>query len=361
MGATIIGVNDPKTVKKYSVFLAVESIPKSYWLSKFMGKYQKKGSNKPIVMITDLEKEAGDKASYDLVMQIGGYGVEGDDTLEGKETNLVFYTDGVLIDQFRHGVNTGGKMTKKRTKHNLRSVARERSSGYMGQWYDEQFFANLSGSRGVDTTWKTLPLGWTGRAGNALTAPDANHILYGGNATQKSDLDANDKFDLALIDAAVAHVETTDPEIQPIMIDGEEHYVCVMHSFQARDLRTNTSTGQWLDIQKAVGQRGKDNPIFRNSLGMYNNVILHKHRRVVRFNDYGSGSVEAARALFFGAQAGVVAFGNAGNGLRFSWHEELVDRGNVLVVDFGSIVGIKKCTFNSTDFGVVALDTACKK
>lgn len=361
MGATIIGVNDPKAVKKFSVFLAVESIPKSYWLSKFMGPYQKEGTNKPIVMIKDLEKEAGDRCSYDLVMQIGGYGVEGDKTLKGKEVPLVFFTDNLYIDQFRHGVNTGGKMSKKRTVHNMRGVGRERLSGYFGQWYDEQFFVYLAGARGIDTTYKTLPLGWTGRAGNTVTAPDTDHLLYGGNATAKADLVAADKFDLALIDKALAHVETTDPEIQPIMIDGEQHFVCVMHTWQARDMRTNTTTGQWLDIQKAVGNRGKDNPIFRNSLGMYNNVILHKHRRVVRFDDYGTGAVEAARALFFGAQAGAIAFGNAGNGLRFSWHEELEDRGNVLIIDGGTIAGIKKCTFDEKDFGVVGLDTACKK
>lgn len=362
MGATIIGVNDPVAVKKFSVLLMVEGVSKSYWLSKFMGKYKKDGMNKPIVLITDLEKEAGDKLTYDLFMEISGAGVEGDDILKGKEVPLAKYTDTLYIDQFRHGVNPGGKMTRKRTVHDLRQIGRGRLSGYFARWYDEQFFAYLSGARGIDTTWKALPLGWTGRAGNAFTAP--SKIVYGGNATAKNDVDANDKFDLAVIDKAIAHIETTDPEIQPIMYEGEPHYICVMHSWQKRDLRVNTSTGQWQDIQKAAAERGKGNPIFRGSLGMYNNVILHAHRRVVRFSDYGgAGNVAAARALLFGAQAGVIAFGNSGNGLRFDWHEETEDRGNVLIIDGGTIVGIKKCTFaiggSNYDMGLIAIDTAC--
>ena len=37
MGQTIIGVNDPKAVKKYSAFLAVDVARDSYFSRKFMG------------------------------------------------------------------------------------------------------------------------------------------------------------------------------------------------------------------------------------------------------------------------------------------------------------------------------------
>jgi hypothetical protein len=40
----------------------------------------------------------------------------------------------------------------------------------------------------------------------------------------------------------------------------------------------------------------------------------------------------AARALFLGRQAGVVAFGSPGTGLRFDWNEEMEDRGNQVVI-----------------------------
>jgi N4-gp56 family major capsid protein len=126
-------------------------------------------------------------------------------------------------------------------------------------------------------------------------------------------------------------------------------------------MRTNTSTGQWADIQKAAAAaQGQGNPIFSGALGEYRGVVMHSHRNVVRFSDYGSGTnLPAARALFLGAQAAAIAFGNGGGETvaRYSWKEELFDFQNQLGVAAGSIFGIKKSVFNSKDFGVIACDT----
>jgi len=149
--------------------------------------------------------------------------------------------------------------------------------------------------------------------------------------------------------------------IQPIMVGGEKKYVLLLHPYQVTDLRQNTNTGQWVDIQKAAAaSQGSGNPIFTGALGEYNGVVMHSHRNVVRFSDYGAGgALPAARALFLGAQAAVLAFGNGGGQTvaRYSWKEELFDYGNQLGVAAGSIFGVKKSVFNSKDFGVIALDT----
>ncbi|AXK39324.1 DUF4043 family protein [Crenobacter cavernae] len=50
-------------------------------------------------------------------------------------------------------------------------------------------FAYLSGARGVNSNY-ILPTDWSGHAGNALEAPDSDHILYGGAATSKASLAA---------------------------------------------------------------------------------------------------------------------------------------------------------------------------
>ena len=52
-----------------------------------------------------------------------------------------------------------------------------------------------------------------------------------------------------------------------------------------------------------------------------------------------------------------MAFGSAGTGLRFDWHEETRDNGNQVVISTNSIFGINKTTFNSKDYGVIAIDT----
>lgn len=366
---TIVGLNDPKAVQKYSVFLAVDVGRKSYWSKKFMGKGEE--AQTPIQMLPHLENDAGEKISYDLVMQLKMQPIEGDNTLENKEEDLKFYTDSLYIDQMRGGVNTGGRMTRKRTIHDLRKIARVRQSEWWARIFDELIFMYLSGARGINPDF-IYPTSYTGFAGNAFVAPDDKHILYAGAATSKATLANTDKFDLKLIDRAVARADVMGggteaiPSLQPCEIDGSEHFICVLHPWQEFDVRTSTSTGQWLDIQKAAAAaEGRNTPIFRGSLGMYNDVVMHKHKGVIRFNDYGSGSnLDAARALFLGRQAAVMAFGSPGTGLRFDWHEETQDRGNQAVIDTGTICGVKKTAFTiegtSRDFGVIALDSYAK-
>ncbi|NTV43689.1 MAG: DUF4043 family protein, partial [Syntrophobacteraceae bacterium] len=118
MARTIIGLNDPKAVKKYSAFLAVDIARTSYFNRKFMGEGAE--SLMPIQRLTHLENEAGELITYDLVMQLKMKPVEGDDILHGKEEDLKFYTDQLYINQMRCGVNTGGRMTRKRTLQQLR-------------------------------------------------------------------------------------------------------------------------------------------------------------------------------------------------------------------------------------------------
>lgn len=364
---TIVGLGDAKAVQRFSAFLAVDTARKSYFSKKFMGEGVE--SEMPIQVLRHLENDSGDKISYDLVMQLKMQPVEGDNTLEGKEEDLNFYTDSVLIDQMRGGVNTGGRMTRKRTIHDLRKIARARQSDWWARVFDELFFMYLSGARGVNTDF-IYPTSYTGFASNSFVAPDSSHQLYAGAATSKLSLASTDKITLATVDKAVVKATmlgggtTGIPGIEPIQVEGENHYVLLMNPFQSYDVRTNTSTGQWLDIQKAAAtSEGRNNPIYKGGLGKYNNVVLHEHKGVIRFSDYGAGSnVAAARALFLGRQAAVVAFGSSGNGLRFDWHEESRDNGNQAVITTSTICGIKKTAFTisstSRDFGVIAIDAA---
>lgn len=370
MAKTIVGVGDAKAVKRFSAFLAVDVGRQSYFNRKFMGVGE--SAQTPLQTLPHLENDAGDQISYDLVMQLKMRPIQGDANLRGNEEDLKFYTDSLYIDQLRGGVNTGGKMSRKRTIHDLRDIARKRQSEWWARLFDETLFQYLSGARGVNADY-IEDTSFTGYASNSFVAPDSQHLLYASNATAKADLDSADKLSLATIDKALARAETLGggtsgiPSLEPCKIDGEPHYVLVMHPWQEYDVRTSTSTGQWLDIQKAAaGAEGKSNPIFKGGLGMYNNVVLHKHKGVIRFTDYGTGSpgtVHAARALFLGRQAGVVAFGSPGTGLRFDWHEEMEDRGNQVVITTSSIFGVKKTAFTiggtSRDFGVIAIDTAC--
>ena len=361
MGQTVIPFGDPKAQKKWSGQLFVETTKKSYF-DRFEGTTE----NSVIQRKTELESDAGDRISFDLSVKLRQKPTTGDDRLKGKEEVLKFYTDEVIIDQIRHSVSAGGKMSRKRTAHDLRRVAKDRLSDYWAQYIDELKFIYLSGARGINEDF-IEDVGYTGHAGNALRAPDAQHLLFGGAATSKATLTATDTMSRQVIERAVTKarmMQARDPQSQnllPIMIDGEKHYCLLMTPFQEYDLRNETGEKGWLEVQKAAASaEGKNNPIFKGGLGMINNVVLHSHESVIRFSDYGAGAdVAAARALFMGRQAAVVAYGTAG-GLRFTWQEEVDDFGNEPTVAAGTILGISKTRFNNRDFGVVSIDTAAK-
>ncbi len=124
-------------------------------------------------------------------------------------------------------------------------------------------------------------------------------------------------------------------------------------------MRTATGAQGWLELQKAAAAaEGSKNKIFKGGLGMINNVVLHSHGSVVRFNDAGAGGdVQMARAQFMGRQAAVCAYGTGKSG-RFMWKEEVDDFDNEPTVAAGTIVGVKKVKFNGSDFGTMSIDTA---
>jgi N4-gp56 family major capsid protein len=360
MSSTVFGTSDPKTQKKWSATLAVDQAKKSYFEGRFIGT----DDNNIIQRKNDLESDAGDRVSFDLCVQLRNQPTFGDAKLEGREEALKFFTDEVIIDQVRHAVSCGGKMSRKRIVHDVRKVGKGRLGDYFARLVDEFFFMYLSGARGVNEDF-IMGTGFTGFAGNTLQAPDTDHLMYGGVATSKATLATTDKMTRVVIEKAqnkAKMMQARNPDtanMVPVSNGADDQYVCLMGEDQAYDMRVADTTG-WLDFQKAAAAaEGKNNPIFKGGLGLLGNTVLHSHRSSIRFTDYGSGStVAAGRALFLGRQAGVVAYGNAGGGMRFTWEEEVKDYGNEPTIASGFIAGMKKARFNGKDFGVISIDTA---
>lgn len=342
MASTEYGVNHPLAVKRWAPDLMKVALKKTSF-GQFMGR----GSNALCQVKTELNKGAGDRIRFGLRYQLEGDGVEGDDTLEGKEEALVTYSDNVFINQLRHAVRSEGKMSEQRVPFSVREEARDGLSDWFADRMDTAFFNQLAGMSGV-TDGKL-----TGH--NTPTAPDTEHWVYSSavNSTEAT-LDASDTITLTDIDNLVELAETLTVPIRPIDIGrGEKKYVMFLHPYQVTDLRTNTDTGQWLDIQKSAMQGGQisNNPIFTGALGEYNGVVLHRNTRVP------SAVANTRRALLCGAQAMAMAFGRESNPQTFTWVEELFDYKNQLGVSGGTQWGLKKCTFNSSDHSVLTLST----
>ncbi len=359
MAVTNYGTNNPLAVKLWSKMLSVEAL-KATWIYKFIGAT----ANDMIMIKDETSKSAGDQVTYGLRMQLIGNGVLGDGTLEGNEESLTTYSDAIIINQLRHAVRSQGRMSQQRVPFSVR----EEALGGLRDWWADRMdwwgFNQLCGNVGPagappGALITTSDIRWTGL--QATIAPDANHYTNASATTNDSGLGSTNTFNLTMIDKAVERAKTLVPAIRPVIVAGKKFYVCWLHPYQVTDLRTATSVGQWLDIQKAAMTGGlvDENPIFDGSLGVYNGVILHEDYRVTQgYNPTGNTAITTVRrAVFAGAQAGMIAFGRDNSVNKFTWVEELFDYENQLGVSAGVIAGLKKTVFNSADFATIVLSS----
>lgn len=350
MAVTQYGVNHTLARKIWANGLDAEAL-KLCWAEKFMGT----GSDSLIQIKDDTSKEKGDRIRFGLRMQLAGGGTQGDSTLEGNEEALTTYSDDVLIDQLRHGVRSAGKMSEQRVPFTVREEARKGLADWWADRLDTWFFNQICGyTAQADTRF-------TGN--QAVIAPTSTRRLFTeAGATADEDLDATgDEMTLLMIDKAVTLARTLSPAIRPIMVKGNPYYVCFLHPYQIYQLRTNTNTGQWLDIQKAAMTGGlvDQNPIFDGSEGVYNGTVLHTSSRVTQGVNSSSGAAitTVRRAAFCGAQAAVYASGRGNAPGKYSWVEKFFDYENELGVTAGQISGLKKTVFNSTDFATIVISS----
>jgi N4-gp56 family major capsid protein len=353
MATTTYGVNDALTVKLWAKKLAAEALKET-----FVGRFIGESASSLVHMKTDLAKGSGDRLTYGLRMQLSGAGVTENQVLEGNEESLTTYSDDLYINELAHAVRVRneGTIDAQRVPFNLRTEAKDGLVDWYSDRIDQIFFNHLCGY-----TPETNAV-YTGF--NTITAPSSNRIIRAGTSnTDDNSLDdaATESMTLTLIDKAVEKAKTATPLIKPIRWEGDNYFVMFLHPYQVTSLRTNTSTGQWLDIQKAAMQGGKiaDNPIFKGSLGMYNGVVLFESTRIR--NGVTNAGVEKAstkRAVMCGAQSIALGFGAQYKGeQRFKWVEDMFDYERELGVSAQCVMGMKKTRFNSEDFGTIVVST----
>ena len=358
MAVTEYAVNNPLAVKLWAKKLFHE-VFKETWVSKFMGE----DDSSLIQIVPDPSKGPGDRVTVGLRMLLTGAGVQGDNTLEGNEEALVTYTDNVFIDQLRHATRSKGKMTEQRVAFSLR----EENRMALRDWWTErleQWTANQLGFNSGQTD--------TRFTGNQLAATiDAAHLLIcgpnGTASTGELSISSTTSFGtgnyltLTDIDRAVARAKTISPKIRPIRLNGQDFYVLFLHPYQLGALRNDTAaTNPWSTLQRAAIQGGDTtgNPIFTGAAGMYNNVILHEWSYVPNAVSSSAAATNVIRrAIFAGAQAAVVAYGQDNGPNAMTWVEELFDFGNQLGVSAGMIAGMKSTVFNAQAFGTIIMSS----
>ena len=124
------GAGSDNAVKLWSRKLLQEALRQT-WLYRFMGE----SDDSLIQILDDTQKGPGDRVTVQLRAQLCDLGIQGDGTLEGNEEALNVYTDNLFIDQLRHAVRSGGKMSEQRVPFSVREEAQKALS----DWYADAF------------------------------------------------------------------------------------------------------------------------------------------------------------------------------------------------------------------------------
>lgn len=341
----------------------------NFWMSNgFMGG-NTEDTTRPIHRVTELtQTERGNVAVMQLVSDMQGDGVVGDNMLEGNEEALVNDAQELQLDQLRHGVRSKGRYSEQSTVIRFRAQARDKLGFWMADKIDELMFLTASGvSYTLTTEGATRPTSQLPslKFGADVVAPSTARVRYAGSATSTATLTASDTMNWNFLVEAKAFAKRR--RIKPIRDGGKEHYVVVMSTEQCRDLKTD-NTYQTL-VSKA-GTRGPQNPLFQNALAVVDGIILYEHNKVFCTLGAASGSKYGAAGLVDGAQAlmlGAQALGYAEiSGLATQWEEsDNTDYKNRPGIATGRYIGMLKPQFRSIydgnareDFGILSLYTA---
>lgn len=336
------------------------------------------GENNVIQIMEDLNKSNGDTVTFGLGVKLGkATGVTGDGELEGNESKISYYSESIVIDQWRDAVRLTGKLDEQTAAYNMRKDAKEKLSIRMQEFLELQFFLKGGGVTNPTITdiygnvlglfsdgnsmltWSNTP----GTVPAADTAAGSGDRYLCANSDGADAMTSADKITPALISKMRIKAALASPKIKPLRINGKNHYVLYVHPWQAYDLKRNEEFRQ---AQREAAARGSENPIFTGALGVWDNVIIHEHEYVPFLDISAAGhnfiaaaagtdfNVDTFRAIMCGQQALGFAKCSAGPG----WNEKTFNYGNQIGFSTGVMGGIQKIQFNSVDYGVVTLDTA---
>jgi N4-gp56 family major capsid protein len=321
-----------------------------------------------IERITELTKtERGDRVIMNLVHDLVGDGIVGDNILEGNEEPLFNDKIELRIDQIRNAVRNKGKMAEQRTVLRFRTVANDKLSFWAAEKLDEMFFLTLAGINysykldGSTRATSQLPQ----LAFNAdVVAPSSGRKKFAGSATSTATLTASDKITWNTVIGLQSYAKRK--KLRPIRAGGKEHYVMVLSTEGRKDLVMDPTYQQ--NVGRA-GPRGSDSPLFKNALAVIDGVIIYDHNKVPTTLGLASGSkwgsggtVEGSQSFLLGAQAlgystlGAVEYNESDN----------TDYGNRPAISAGRMLGMLKPQFGSLtdldangkptkqDFGVIS-------
>ncbi|SIO96100.1 N4-gp56 family major capsid protein [Vibrio spartinae] len=347
----------------------------------------------PIIRVSDLKKTAGDTVDMNIVHGLSKRPTMGDKKISGRGESLDFTEFELSIDQGRHQVDAGGKMSQQRTVHDLRRTARTLLGPYFNTLQDQTATFHLAGARGDYMHDDIIvPLESHDEFDeimvNDVLPPTYDRHFFGGDATTFEAIDQADVFSLEVVDSMSLYLEEMAHPIQPVRFTHDElagdepFYVLNVTPRQWFDWKQTASHKDWQQLVANAITRSRNfkHPVFSGECAMQGNILVRKYKGCpVRFNPGStvkismnnhaatvtqqSAGTTIDRAILLGGQALASAWGKTQNGSQFSIHEEKTDAGNRTEITIAWMNGLKKIRFKDksgrlNDHGVMALDTA---
>jgi hypothetical protein len=379
---------------------------------------QQSSEHMPVVQVMDLVKTAGDKVTVDAIGVVKGRPIMGDRNAEGRGSKMDFAAMEISIDMATVPIDAGGKMSQKRTYHDLLSLAMAQLRGIMPRLAWQRCLIHMAGARGVQdgNDW-AIPLSTDAEFSemlvNSIKAPtfnrhyviDSTDLINGG--AQLASIDTADNWKLAHIDRLAALWDELPTRMMPIRIPGDPvamddpiKGVLFLDPLAYDQLLTDNTSGYNIrEFQKNGLERARygalqSHPLFAGSPIFWNGVLVRKISHAIRFEPntaiahITSGNKltatetnvtianfatthQVSRGLFVGAQALAQCLGtNRTSGVPYSLLENTYNYGRSKEVAGEMIGGEAKLRFSlpnaagdlePTDFGVMAIDATVRK
>lgn len=361
----------------------------------------------PIVRVQDLGKNKGDEVTFNLLNPVGGYPIMGSEYAEGRGVGLSLSEDRLRVNQARFPVDLGNVMSQIRSPADLRKLGKPVAQSQMDAYCDQSLLVHMAGARGFQDSidWRVPTTDhpkFNEIMVNRVKAPTKNrHFLVSGDGVSQVNVNAGevtlattDQFSLDTVDSMRTLM---DEMVLPPPIVKFEGDVAAEDS-PLRVWLVSPSQYNWFARQKdfrtfqgaalARASQANQHNIFKGDVGLWNNFIIRKMPRPIRFYSgdvikYCASYTSAEesnmivpesfadnfavdRSIILGGQAIGEAFASSDkSGVPFFWSEKEMDHGDKWEVLQGVIRGVSKIRFDVntgdgnelTDYGVTVVDS----
>lgn len=291
----------------------------------------------PFVRVTDLATDPkGDTVTVDAFDVVGGKPIMGDRNAEGRGVKLSSSSMSVKIDLATFNVDAGGKMSRQRTRHDLRRIAKAELSAYFPRLLWQRALVHLAGARGAQTgvSWD-VPLSTDADFAdimvNTVKAPTYNRhlVVNAGSLTrgglQLASLATTDVWKLSVLDNLSYLLDAAETRLPPPRLTNDKQAydaplkgILFLPPGSYNQLITDISstTSNLRAYQSAAMERGKwagDHPIFQGEAGIWRGIVVKKIDHTIYHDSATSFQyVTAANKLTETETTGTVAAIGAG-------------------------------------------------